>query len=75
MTNNMIKKQKMTDKFENRYRIPSARLQHWDYSREGAYFITICSAGRTCLFGSVLGGVMTCSPIGDLVLEEWENHS
>jgi len=31
----------MTKKFQNKYRIPSARWQSWDYSSEGLYFITI----------------------------------
>ncbi|MEZ4890791.1 MAG: hypothetical protein R2779_09675 [Crocinitomicaceae bacterium] len=31
------------DKFKNKYRIPSARLQNWDYGSNGAYFITICT--------------------------------
>ena len=26
-------------KFQNKYRIPSARLQNWDYGANGAYFI------------------------------------
>jgi len=33
----------MSDKFQNRYRIPSARLQNWDYGSNAAYFITICT--------------------------------
>ncbi len=42
------------DKFQNKYRIPSARLQGWDYSQNGVYFITICTAGRECLFGDII---------------------
>ena len=29
------------------------RLEGYDYSRNGAYFITICTKGRQCLFGEV----------------------
>ncbi|MBQ9842383.1 MAG: transposase [Clostridia bacterium] len=29
------------------------RLQEYDYSQNGAYFITICTEGRKCIFGSV----------------------
>jgi hypothetical protein len=29
----------------------SIRLQGYDYSQSGAYFVTICVQGRICLFG------------------------
>ncbi len=29
------------------------RLQNYDYSQNGAYFITICTKKRECLFGKV----------------------
>jgi len=41
-------------KFQNKYRIPSARLQNWDYGANGAYFITICTDKMKCLFGHVV---------------------
>ena len=40
-----------TDKFKNKYRIPSARAQWWDYGNNAAYFVTICTADRECYFG------------------------
>jgi len=43
----------MTDLYKNKYRIPSARLQTWDYSDSGMYFVTICTADRECLFGNI----------------------
>jgi REP element-mobilizing transposase RayT len=58
------------DKFQNKYRIPSARAQWWDYSANGCYFITICTANRECLFGNVVGNVQL-SPIGEIVNQEW----
>jgi REP element-mobilizing transposase RayT len=42
------------DKFQNKYRVQSARLQGWNYSQNGVYFITICTAGRECLFGDII---------------------
>ena len=42
------------DKFKNKYRIPSARLQSWDYSANGAYFITICTKNRQHFFGEIV---------------------
>ena len=42
------------DKFKNKYRISSARLQSWDYSANGAYFITICTENREHFFGEIV---------------------
>lgn len=44
----------MSDKFQNKYRIPSARASWWDYSRNGIYFITICTAIREHYFGEIV---------------------
>lgn len=43
-------------KFKNKYRIPSARLQHWDYTWHGAYFITVCTHQCRHLFGNIIAG-------------------
>jgi REP element-mobilizing transposase RayT len=32
----------------------SIRLRNYDYSRAGAYFVTICTQNRACLFGEML---------------------
>ena len=45
----------MTEKFRNKYRIASSRLPGYDYSRDGAYFITICTKNHENLFGDVIG--------------------
>ena len=62
----------MTDKFQDKYRISSARLRNWDYSAEGIYFITICTAGHDCYFGGIVNKKMVLSDIGSLVHLEWE---
>ena len=31
------------------------RLEHYDYSTAGAYFITICTQGRRCLLSRIVG--------------------
>ena len=31
----------------------SIRLQEYDYASAGAYFVTICTHDRECLFGTV----------------------
>ncbi|MBU8882041.1 transposase [Kaistella sp. DKR-2] len=59
------------DLFKNKYRIPSARLQSWDYSRAGLYFITICTYNRAHFFGKITGGKMQLSALGGIVEAEW----
>lgn len=61
----------MTDKFQNKYRIPSARLQHWDYGSNAIYFITICTAHRECYFGNIVDGKMELSEIGEIAQQFW----
>ncbi len=58
-------------KFKNKYRIESARLQNWDYSRVAVYFITICTANRNHFFGMVQNNEMVYSDIGAIVAQEW----
>ncbi len=52
------------EKYQNKYRIPSARAQWWDYGWNGAYFITICTQNREHYFGNIQHGRMTLSPVG-----------
>ncbi|WP_321346028.1 hypothetical protein [uncultured Draconibacterium sp.] len=61
----------MPDKFRNKYRISSARLQNWDYGRNAAYFVTICTQGREHYFGDVVDGEMQLSAIGEIAETEW----
>jgi len=48
----------------NKYRIPSARFPNWDYSANGAYFITICTGGREHYFGKIENELVHLSDIG-----------
>ena len=60
------------------HRRKSIRLQGYDYSQEGCYFITICTKNRDPVFGSILEGVMRLSNFGIIVAETWhdlENHN
>jgi REP element-mobilizing transposase RayT len=41
------------EKFKNKYRIPSARAQWWDYGNNAAYFITICTKNMVHYFGEI----------------------
>ena len=68
----------MIGKYQNKYRIPSARLQNWDYGWNGIYFIPICSKNRRHYFGEIVNGVMRLSNIGviaDIFWHEIKNHS
>ena len=51
-------------KFNGKYRIPSARAQWWDYSRDGIYFITICTKNHEFYFGDIADGKMHLSNVG-----------
>ncbi len=44
----------MMEKFNNKYRIPSARLQGYDYGSNGFYFVTICTKNRIHYFGNIV---------------------
>ncbi len=48
----------------------SIRLKGYDYSQPGAYFITICTRDRECLFWNVVGGKMVLNDVGKVV-EKW----
>jgi len=49
----------------------SRRTDGWDYTQPAAYFVTICTEGRRCLFGAVERGRMFVSALGTIVAEEW----
>ncbi len=51
-------------KFQNKYRISSARAQWWDYGWNGAYFITICTQDREHYFGEIQNDKMVLSQVG-----------
>lgn len=55
----------------NRHHRRSIRLKGYDYSQAGAYFITLCTQDRACLFGKVVNGEMRLNDAGLMVLAEW----
>ncbi|MBF0119228.1 MAG: transposase [Desulfobacterales bacterium] len=59
------------EKFQNKYRIPSARAKWCNYSGKGAYFITICTAGTEHLFGEIINNEMVLSKMGIIIQQEW----
>lgn len=42
------------DKYQNKYRIPSARLPGYDYGAHGLYYVTICTTKRVHYFGNIV---------------------
>lgn len=55
-----------------RHQRRSTRLRGYDYSREGIYFVTICTHQRISFFGEIADGLMHLSPFGTIVHNEWE---
>ena len=49
----------------------SIRLRGYDYSRAGAYFITIATYDRKCMFGEVADGEMRVNALGEIARDEW----
>ncbi len=49
----------------------SIRLPSYDYSSEGAYFVTICTKNRECLFGEIRNGTVELSRAGQIVRNCW----
>ena len=49
----------------------SIRLSGYDYSQEGAYFITICCQDKVCRFGTVENDKMMLNECGLIAANEW----
>ncbi|MFH1709071.1 MAG: transposase [Planctomycetota bacterium] len=54
-----------------RHHRSSIRLQGYDYARTGAYFVTICTKDRACLFGAIVDGGMALNDDGRMAQEVW----
>ncbi len=64
----------MSDKFQDKFRIQSARAQWWNYGWNASYFVTICTAHREHFFGEINNEnqpVMQFSEIGRLAEKFW----
>jgi putative transposase len=53
----------------------SFRLKGFDYSADGAYFVTVCAQGRECLFGRIVNGGMELNEAGWMVETWWREMS
>jgi putative transposase len=61
----------MADALDRHHR-RSIRLKGYDYSLAGAYFVTISTQDRVCVFGDVVAGVMRLNEAGRMVSTEWD---
>jgi REP element-mobilizing transposase RayT len=55
----------------NKHHRKSIRLQGYDYSQAGAYFVTMVVQGRECLFGEIVNGEMHLNEYGEIVQKWW----
>lgn len=53
----------------------SIRLQNYDYSQSGFYFITICTEDRACILGEIIQGEMVLNELGAIVQKAWDTPS
>jgi REP element-mobilizing transposase RayT len=49
----------------------SIRLKNYDYASSGAYFVTIVTHGRQCLFGQIVDGKMRLNEWGAIAERCW----
>jgi len=50
----------------------SLRLRGFDYSQDGAFFVTICTQHRICLLGEIVGEEMILNDAGKMVQAAWD---
>lgn len=63
----------MSKLYKNKYRSATARAQWWDYTRDAAYFVTVCTQDRAHVFGEVRNGEMHLSEIGRAAQACWDS--
>lgn len=64
---------KQNPSISERFRSQSNRLEWYDYSQSGAYFVTICVKERACIFWEIENGEMVLNECGNIVknIIEW----
>jgi REP element-mobilizing transposase RayT len=62
----------MSEKFQNKYIIKSARLENYDYAQNGLYFVTICTRDKEYFFGEIKNGEMVLNAIGKIANQFWQ---
>jgi len=61
-----------THHLEKSYR-RNIRLQSYDYTWQGAYFVTICTHDKQNLFGIIIDHTMRLNPGGEIVDSVWKD--
>jgi putative transposase len=66
----------MSQLFNNKYRIPSARLEKWNYAKEAMYFVTICTKNNRNYFGKIIRdkdhiAMLQPTDLGRIAHAEW----
>lgn len=56
---------------KDRHHRQSIRLRQYDYAQSGAYFVTICTQERACLFGVIEEDNMHLNDAGRMVQAVW----
>ena len=56
---------------QDRHHRRSIRLKGYDYTQAGAYFVTICTHERKCLFGDIVDGNMILNDAGRFAEKCW----
>ena len=49
----------------------SIRLMNFDYSSNGAYFVTVCTVNKELILGSIKSGIVKLSEYGKITESEW----
>ncbi|RUS99428.1 transposase [Trichormus variabilis] len=50
----------------------SIRLKNYDYTEQGAYFITICTKNKQCIFGDIKQGEIKLNLLGTVARDYWQ---
>lgn len=50
----------------------SIRLKNYDYSQSAAYFITICTHQKECIFGEIINDEMHLNSFGNIAQSHWQ---
>jgi REP element-mobilizing transposase RayT len=51
----------------------SIRLKGYNYAQSGAYFVTICTWQRQCLFGEIINKKMHLNTYGEIIQCYWDS--
>jgi REP element-mobilizing transposase RayT len=62
----------VSELFQEKYRIASARLPNWDYTQDGYYFVTICTRDHGDYLGRIEKETVVLSKIGHIAHCCWQ---